>query len=108
MLTLSPQIKVIGEAVDGREAVYLVAERQPDVVLMDMQMPVMDGLEATKRIKEQWPEVRVIALTMYPRYRVEAVAAGVDTFLLKDSPTELLQNTILAEQSGLVAQARET
>ncbi len=99
LLTLSPQVEVVGEATDGREAVHLVAKRQPDVVLMDMQMPVMDGLEATRCIKEQWPEVRVIALTMYPKYRVEAVAAGVDAFLLKGSPTEVLQDTILAQGS---------
>jgi DNA-binding NarL/FixJ family response regulator len=98
LLTLCPQVEVVGEAVDGREAVNMVAKRQPDVVLMDMQMPVMDGLEATKCIKEQWPAVRVIALTMYPRYRVEAVAAGVDAFLLKGSPTEVLQDTILVGQ----------
>ena len=101
LLALCPQVEVVGEAIDGREAVNMVAKRQPDVVLMDMQMPVMDGLEATKCIKEQWPAVRVVALTMYPRYRVEAVAAGVDAFLLKGSPTEVLQDTILTQRPDL-------
>jgi DNA-binding NarL/FixJ family response regulator len=105
LLTLCPQVEVVGEAVDGREAVNLVAKRQPDVVLMDMQMPVMDGLEATRRIKEQWPEVRVVALTMYPKYRVDAVAVGVDAFLLKGNPTEVLQETILAQRPDLSGQA---
>ena len=101
LLTLSPQVEVVGEAMDGREAVHMVAKCRPDVVLMDMQMPVMDGLEATRCIKEQWPEVRVIALTMYPKYRVEAVAAGVDAFLLKGSPIGVLQDTILAQGPDL-------
>jgi two-component system response regulator DesR len=89
-------MEVVGEATNGREAVHLVAQHRPDVVLMDMQMPGMDGLEATRTVKERWPQVKVIALTMYPGYRVEAVAAGVDAFLLKGSPTEVLQATILA------------
>jgi DNA-binding NarL/FixJ family response regulator len=100
-------VEVVGEAIDGREAVNMVAKCQPDVVLMDMQMPVMDGLEATRCIKEQWPAVRIIALTMYPRYRVEAVAVGVDAFLLKGSPTEVLQDTILAQRANLSGQASE-
>ena len=108
LLTLCPQVEVVGEAIDGREAVNMVAKRQPDVVLMDMQMPVMDGLEATRCIKEQWPEVRIIALTMYPRYRVEAVAAGIDAFLLKGSPTEGLQDTVLAQGSELPGRARDS
>jgi DNA-binding NarL/FixJ family response regulator len=96
LLTLCPRMEVVGEATNGREAVHLVAQHRPDVVLMDMQMPGMDGLEATRTVKERWPQVKVIALTMYPGYRVEAVAAGVDAFLLKGSPTEVLQATILA------------
>ncbi len=96
LLALSPQVEVVGEAADGQESVDLVAECQPDVVLMDMQMPVMDGLEATRRIKSQWPGVRVIALTLYPKYRDEALAAGADVFLLKDGTTEALQDAILA------------
>jgi len=97
LLTLLPQVEIIGEAVDGRESVDLVAEYGPDVVLMDMQMPVMDGVEATRRIKEQWPTVRIIALTMYARYRVEALAAGADVFLLKDAKPDALVGAILAQ-----------
>ena len=87
------------EAVDGQDAVHLVAERHPDVVLMDIQMPVMDGLEATRRIKSQWPQVRVIALTIYARYRAKALSAGADVFLVKGCVSEALQDAILAQRS---------
>jgi CheY-like chemotaxis protein len=96
LLALLPQVEVIGEATDGGESIRLVSEYQPDVVLMDMQMPVMDGVEATRRIKKQWPEVRVIVLTMYARYRAEALAAGADAFLLKDGAADTLAGAILA------------
>jgi len=68
-------------------------------VLMDIQMPVMDGLEATRRIKSQWPEVKIVALTMYVRYRTESLAAGADTFLLKGCTAQELQDAILAGPS---------
>jgi len=101
LLTLLPQVEVIGEAANWGESVGLVAEHRPDVVLMDMQMPVLDGLEATQRIKKQWPEVKVIALTMYARYQAGAFAAGVDAFLLKDGGAETLLGAILAQVPGL-------
>jgi len=59
-----PEVEVVGEAANGREAVRLVEECRPNVVLMDVRMPVMDGLEATRLIKERWPEVKVIVLTI--------------------------------------------
>ena len=96
LLSLSPQVEVVGEAADGQESVDLVAERHPDVVLMDVQMPVMDGLEATRRIKSQWPEVKVVALTMHANYRSQALAAGADAFLLKGCTAEELQAAIVA------------
>jgi DNA-binding NarL/FixJ family response regulator len=100
LLTLFAQVEVVGEAANGQESVDLVAEHKPDVVLMDMQMPVMDGLEATRRIKQQWPEVRVIVLTIYTKYRAQALAAGADAFLLKDGSPDKLADAILAEVSG--------
>lgn len=96
LLNLLPGVEWVGEAVNGREAVALVTERRPDVVLMDVQMPVMDGLEATRRIKSQRPEVRVIVLTLHGDYRAEALAAGADAFLVKGGPPESLRNAICA------------
>ena len=95
LLARIPEIEVVGEAVNGQEAVELTAVHQPDVVLMDAQMPKMDGLEATRRIKSQWPAVKIIILTIHPQCRRQALAAGADAFLLKDGTTELLWNNVL-------------
>ena len=105
LLTLYPQVEVVGEAVDGQEAIHFVSESHPDVVVMDMQMPVMDGVEATRCIKEQCPEVRVIALTMYAKYRAEALAAGADAFLLKDGRPGALLGAILDQVQGPTGQS---
>jgi len=96
LLTHYPQVEVVGEATNGQEAVQLMAACQPNVVLMDMQMPVMDGLQATKRIKSHWPEVKVIGLTMYGKYKNEAFIAGVDTFLIKGCTVDVLLGAILS------------
>jgi DNA-binding NarL/FixJ family response regulator len=95
LLALYPEVELVGEAADGLEAVQMVAERRPDVVVMDMLMPVMDGLEATRHIKKQWSEVKVIGLTMYNRYKALAFSAGIDDFLIKGCATETLLDAIL-------------
>ena len=89
------QVKVVGEAANGQEAVRLLEECRADVVLMDARMPVMDGLEATRLIKDIWPEVKVVLLTMYPVYRAEALTAGADAVLVKGGPPERLLEAIL-------------
>lgn len=94
LLDLLPGVEWVGEAANGREAVDLVAERRPDVVLMDARMPVMDGMEATRRIKGQRPEVKVIMLTMYAECEAEALAAGADIFLVKGGPSEALNSAL--------------
>lgn len=95
LLTLYPEVELVGEAANGLEAVSLVRESCPDVVLMDMRMPVLDGVNATKWIKLQWPEVKIVGLTMHGIYRDEAFAAGVDTFLIKGCSSETLLDAIL-------------
>ena len=90
LLSTRAEVEVIGEAVNGQEAVRLMEECRPDVVLMDAQMPVMNGVEATRLIKERWPGCRVVVLTMYPSYRADALAAGADAFVSKADPPERL------------------
>lgn len=96
LLATWPEADVIAEARDGGEAIEQVEKYRPHVVLMDIQMPSMDGLQATRQIKQRWPEVKVIALTMYATYRAEAMVAGADAFLLKGDPAEELWETIVA------------
>jgi YesN/AraC family two-component response regulator len=92
LLATCPEIEIVGEAANGREAVRLVEEHCPDVVLMDVRMPVMDGLEATRRIKIKHPQIHIIILTLYTTYRFTALAAGATAFLIKgDSSGELLE-----------------
>lgn len=90
-----PTIEVVAEATDGQEAVRLVEQHRPDVVLMDVQMPVMNGLEATRLIKRRWPEIKVVILTIYAYYRTVALAAGADAFLVKGCLAEDLLEEIL-------------
>ena len=102
MLATEEAIEVVGEAVDGVEAVEKVTELAPDVVLMDIRMPRMDGIEATRRIKEEHPETAVIVLTVYAddAYVVDSVYAGAGGYLLKDASRDLLMHTIRAAPDG--------
>jgi len=90
LLTTWHAVEVVGEAANGQEALDLIAERRPDIVLMDIQMPVMDGLQATRMIKDSWPEVIVIVLTMHAAQQTVARAAGADDFVIKGSAPERL------------------
>jgi DNA-binding NarL/FixJ family response regulator len=98
VLAFAPRpVEVVGQAADGEEALRLVEALQPDVVVTDVNMPRMDGLEATRRIKSQWPQVRVVALTISASYRTAAINAGVDAFLLKGDSLDVLQAAITLE-----------
>ena len=96
LLTLTGEIEVIGEAANGSEAVSLTEALKPDVVLMDLEMPVLDGYAATRQIKTRLPPCRVIALTVhdYEAARTEAHRSGVDAFLVKGAPLESIVKTI--------------
>jgi len=102
MLATVPDIEVVAEASDGLEAIDKVNECHPDVVLMDLRMPNMDGLEATKRIRSQLSSTAVIVLTIYDNdaYIVDAVRAGAVGYLLKDTSRDLLIHAIRAVTSG--------
>jgi DNA-binding NarL/FixJ family response regulator len=102
MLGMEETIEIVGEAVDGAEAVERVKALGPDVVLMDIRMPNMDGIEATRCIKEERPQTAVIILTVYDDevYVVDAVHAGAGGFLLKDASRDLMLHTIRSTLDG--------
>ncbi len=85
LFMFEPRIEIIGEASNGNDAIKLVGEILPDLVLMDVQMPVMDGLTATQKIKVLYPNVKIVVYTMFPGYQAEAYHAGADYFLIKGS-----------------------
>lgn len=103
-LSLDPEIEVVGEAANGAEAVQLVKSLRPDVVLMDLLMPVMDGISATQVIRRDYPETEVVALTsvLEDESVINAVRAGAIGYLLKDTQAEDLVKSIRAAAEGQV------
>jgi len=105
VLEAESDLEVVGEAKDGREALELCERLQPDLVLMDVRMPEMDGLAATRAIKERWPKVSVMMVTMHesPEYLLEAVRAGAAGYILKDAAggriVEAVRRTLGGESS---------
>src|SRR5215213_526019 len=108
-LSLDPDIQVVGEASNGREALEMSRELQPDVVLMDLLMPVMDGIEATGAVRKELPEVEVIALTsvLEDTSVTGAVRAGAIGYLLKDTDVEELHRAVRGAAEGRVQLAPE-
>ena len=102
ILDLEPGLEVIGEAADGEEGVRIALDLRPDVILMDVQMPEMDGIEAILAIRSLWPEARAIILTTFGRdeYVFQGVRAGALGFLLKDTPADNLIQTIRRVHEG--------
>jgi two-component system, NarL family, response regulator LiaR len=103
-LGLDQELEVAGEAVNGAEALRMVDELRPDVVLMDLMMPVMDGIAATQEIRRRWPDIEVIALTsvLEDASVVGAVRAGAIGYLLKDTQADELCRAIKAAAAGQV------
>jgi two-component system response regulator NreC len=91
-------IEVIGEAKDGREALTLIERLQPDVILMDIAMPGLNGLEATRRIKKKFPKIKVLVLTMYTNeeYVFQILQAGANGYLVKETAFQDLISAITA------------
>ena len=102
MLDREPDLEVVGEATNGREAVELCRELGPDLVLMDVRMPEMDGIEATRKIKGELPTTSVLVVTTYdnPDYLFEAVEAGAAGYVLKDAPKSQLIGAVRRTLNG--------
>jgi DNA-binding NarL/FixJ family response regulator len=105
LLGLLAGIDLVASASDGEEALALADEHRPDVVLMDLRMPRLDGIEATRRLRERRPEVRVIALTTYADDEsvLGALRAGARGYLTKDASSEDIRNAILTVAAGEAA-----
>jgi DNA-binding NarL/FixJ family response regulator len=105
MLETDVHLNIVDEAENGEDALRKVAEHSPQVVLIDIHMPVMDGLTATRRIKEKFPRTSVIVLTLYnnEQYVIEAVKAGAAGYLLKNASRDEISRTIReVSQGGLL------
>ncbi|MBC8002002.1 MAG: response regulator transcription factor, partial [Opitutaceae bacterium] len=91
-------VEVVGEAGDGREAVQLIRNLQPNIVLMDIAMPGLNGIESTARIVKEFPEVKVIMLSMYTHeeFVLQSLEAGASGYLLKDAPIAELEQALAA------------
>jgi NarL family two-component system response regulator YdfI len=102
ILEVAGDIEPVGEAADGAEAVRLAGELSPDVVLMDLRMPNLDGIEAIRQIRARYPAIEIVILTTYDddEYIVQGLRAGARGYLLKDTSRQVLFNAIRAAARG--------
>jgi DNA-binding NarL/FixJ family response regulator len=102
LLKLEPDVEVVGVAEDGAAAIDMVARKKPDLVLMDLKMPIMNGVEATRQIQAKYPEVKVLVLTTYDddEWVFDAIQAGASGYLLKDTPRNEVVKAIRGTMAG--------
>lgn len=102
ILEADPEIKVVGIAHNGLEALEVAAEKQPDLVLMDLKMPVMNGIQATRKLRELYPKMQILILTTYAddEWLFDAIRAGASGYLLKDRPRKELIEAIKGTVAG--------
>ena len=102
ILSRAPDMQVVGTAHDGAEAIDLAEQHRPDLVLMDLKMPVMDGVTATRKLRERFPAIKVLVLTTYDEdsWVVDAVRSGAAGYLLKATPRERLFEAIRDTMAG--------
>jgi DNA-binding NarL/FixJ family response regulator len=102
LLNEDPRVEVVGQAADGADAAKLSAKQKPDVVLMDLKMPKLDGIEATRQILEADPGVKVLILTTFETDSqvIQALKAGASGYVLKDSSADAIVSSIVAVMSG--------
>lgn len=103
LLGLEPDIEVVGQVEDGSEVVAACEQSSPDVVLLDVDMPRMDGISAAAEVKRRFPEIRVLIVTAFgrPGYVRRALLAGADGFIVKDTPAHELADTVRRVAAGL-------
>lgn len=103
LLSLQNEIEVVGQAANGKEAIKKTQELQPDVILMDVRMPIMNGVEATATIKRQYPDCKILMLTTFDddEYVIEALLAGANGYLLKNIPEKDLAQAVIAVHRGI-------
>ncbi|MCL4486660.1 MAG: response regulator transcription factor [Chloroflexi bacterium] len=104
LLEAQPDIQVVGEAADGNEAVDIIRQQLPDVAVMDIQMPNLNGLDATRAIKQEFPQVHILVLTMYEsdEYFFQTLSAGASGYVLKKAASSDLMAAIRAVSQGNV------
>ncbi len=100
VLVMQPGIELIGEAADGEEAIAAVERLRPDVVILDIRMPRLDGIAATLQIKTRWPQTRVVAHSLAEELSDEALAAGADAFVPKGAPADELLRALCAHHAS--------